>query len=229
MTVTVTQAQVTTLQISVQAIRIGPKQMTQAVFRQLKRDDEVRGPMWGQVNYHPDCSGTDHLHVVWQLGDELRHARVWDPDSWVPFANREGKGAELLARVMRAKILGGWRPEEVDQGKVILRYGDRPFRVPLYMPLDNSAARLVESEHRLSLRRERVAEETESGNEKWREDAKLRVLAAEEDVAYDLDALRMEVGDDRLDELEAVIEDHVTTRRRWWSEACALPQLFIAV
>lgn len=74
-------AAVTTATVDVQVLRIGAKQMTLAVFRQLHRDDAFDGPMWGTVNYchrlfdwpcdpkNPDW----HQHIVWQDGNELRH------------------------------------------------------------------------------------------------------------------------------------------------------------
>lgn len=87
------QPHIETLQVSVQVVRIGPKQMTLAVFRQLKKQDlvdwdtlELRGVPWGTVQYKPgDCDDDlyyDHPHVVWQRGEELRRCcwprRYWD-------------------------------------------------------------------------------------------------------------------------------------------------------
>lgn len=75
------QPHIETLQVSVQVVRIGPKQMTQAVFRQLKNEAlvvpdtlELRGVPWGTVNYTPgDCPPiSPHLHVIWQTGEDLR-------------------------------------------------------------------------------------------------------------------------------------------------------------
>jgi hypothetical protein len=46
---------------------------------QLITDDgTLNGVPWGRVNYHSDdCSHlSDHWHVVWQLGDELRRAYI---------------------------------------------------------------------------------------------------------------------------------------------------------
>jgi hypothetical protein len=72
---------VTSATVDVHVLRIGAKQMTLAVFRQLHRDDALDGPMWGTVNYchrlfdwpcdpkHPE----GHQHIVWQDGSELRH------------------------------------------------------------------------------------------------------------------------------------------------------------
>ncbi|MFD3995436.1 hypothetical protein [Streptomyces sp. NPDC058583] len=80
-------ATVTTATIQVQALTIGKKQVTLAVFRQLREealigdDGTLKGTPWGIVNYHPDkCGGEpEHLHVVWQNGDQLRRSAVQLP------------------------------------------------------------------------------------------------------------------------------------------------------
>ena len=81
-------ATVTTATIQVQALTIGKKQVTLAVFRQLEDEDIIKpldaslgGEPWGRVNYHPDkCADQkEHIHVVWQKGDELRRATVYEP------------------------------------------------------------------------------------------------------------------------------------------------------
>ncbi|MFD5216942.1 hypothetical protein ACFWMH_04570 [Streptomyces tendae] len=81
-------ATITTASIQVQALTIGKKQVTLAVFRQLEDEDIIKpldaglvGDPWGRVNYHPDKCAEDkeHIHVVWQRGDELRRATVYAP------------------------------------------------------------------------------------------------------------------------------------------------------
>jgi hypothetical protein len=92
MTIAVRQARLDTVQINVHALRVGHKQMTQAVFRQLLREhpldhekEELRGDLWGLVNYFwKGCHGghreqLEHLHLVWQLGDELRRECIFSP------------------------------------------------------------------------------------------------------------------------------------------------------
>lgn len=91
---TVHNAELKTAAVEVQTLTISGKQVTLAVFRQLKEealiadDGTLNGLPWGAVNYHPDKCGGDsrahlHLHVVWQLGTELRRSRV-DKPSWIP-------------------------------------------------------------------------------------------------------------------------------------------------
>jgi hypothetical protein len=77
--ITARKAIIKTVSVSIKTLRIGPKQMTMGVFRQLRQKRllnhdtaEFLGVPWGIVNYHPDCTYRDHLHVVWQEGDQLR-------------------------------------------------------------------------------------------------------------------------------------------------------------
>jgi hypothetical protein len=78
------EAAISTMTASVQTLTITKKQVTMAVFRQLYCEPLVdavtcglNGTPWGRVNYFwGDCKD-DHLHVVWQKGDELRRACCW--------------------------------------------------------------------------------------------------------------------------------------------------------
>jgi hypothetical protein len=84
---TVHNATVTTAAVEVKTLTISGKQVTLAVFRQLREeqllagDGNFLGEAWGYVNYHPDkCEGDpQHLHVVWQRGSDLLRARVNAP------------------------------------------------------------------------------------------------------------------------------------------------------
>jgi hypothetical protein len=84
------EATVKTAVVEIKSLQISGKQVTLAVFRQLQsgvlidwKTQTLRGVPWGRVNYHALCLDThyheeqdvrwrDHLHVVWQEGDELR-------------------------------------------------------------------------------------------------------------------------------------------------------------
>jgi len=67
--------------VDIQMMRVGSKQMTLSVFRQLERDDDITGDLWGRVNYHPDKCGDEklHLHAIWQKETELRRATIYYP------------------------------------------------------------------------------------------------------------------------------------------------------
>ncbi|MEU0786994.1 hypothetical protein ABZ341_36210 [Streptomyces sp. NPDC006173] len=81
---TTQNATITTASVEVKTLTISGKQVTLAVFRQLKEesliatDGTLNGEPWGTVNYHPDKCGSDrsHWHVVWQAGGELRRSHV---------------------------------------------------------------------------------------------------------------------------------------------------------
>ena len=86
---TVQTAEIKTATVEIRTLTVSGKQVTQAVFRQLREemlidyDGEFAGQPWGTVNYHPDkCGDKEHLHVVWQRAAELRRCRVlrtpWD-------------------------------------------------------------------------------------------------------------------------------------------------------
>lgn len=78
-------ATITTAAIQIRTLTIGRKQVTLAVFRQLREkpliaeDGTLNGVPWGIVNYHPDKCGddySDHWHIVWQHGSELRRSYI---------------------------------------------------------------------------------------------------------------------------------------------------------
>lgn len=81
---TVHNAEIKTATVEIKTLTVSGKQVTLAVFRQLREDpyldefEKPRGEAWGIVNYHPDkCDGSgQHVHVVWQHGTELRRSRV---------------------------------------------------------------------------------------------------------------------------------------------------------
>lgn len=74
--------------VQIRTLNVGAKQITQGLFRQLITGQVIgttgliHGTPWGIVNYHPDrCEDAkEHLHVVWQSGEELRRAYVASPE-----------------------------------------------------------------------------------------------------------------------------------------------------
>lgn len=71
--------------IDVKVIRIGKKQMTLSVFRQLEENSiintdtkELEGVAWGKVNYHNNCiAGFTHIHIIWQRENQLWQDTVY--------------------------------------------------------------------------------------------------------------------------------------------------------
>ncbi|MFJ2949141.1 hypothetical protein ACIO8H_16155 [Streptomyces sp. NPDC087226] len=77
-----------TVTVQIRTLNVGAKQMSLSIFRQLVEAPainavgRVQGRPWGIVNYHPDrCDDAkQHLHVVWQLDDQLRRGFVLAPE-----------------------------------------------------------------------------------------------------------------------------------------------------
>jgi hypothetical protein len=88
--------------VDVKTLTISGKQVTLAVFRQLPEEScfevtidcfscdaptelfnpdgmKLKGEVWGRVNYCPgECKSTSqHHHIVWQSGAELKRAKVF--------------------------------------------------------------------------------------------------------------------------------------------------------
>jgi len=82
--ITTSEATIKTATVEIKTITVSGKQMTLAVFRQLQQEDlidpktlQLRGVPWGRVNYHPGCGAGEHVHVIWQHGEELRQSAVY--------------------------------------------------------------------------------------------------------------------------------------------------------
>src|SRR5688572_10434338 len=85
-------ASIETVTVTINTLTISGKQVTLDVFRQLQdavlinHDGSLAGPRWGMVNYHQESCDqlAMHVHVVWQLGDQLRQDTV-QPPRWEPY------------------------------------------------------------------------------------------------------------------------------------------------
>jgi hypothetical protein len=85
------EATIQTASVEIQTLRVGKKQVTMGMFRQLPRAVlldydtlQLHGVPWGHVNYWWDGDGSQSwlgqsgkLHVVWQLGDTLQRGIVY--------------------------------------------------------------------------------------------------------------------------------------------------------
>lgn len=85
MRIHVKEATVKTANVEVKVLAISGRQVTMSVFRQLSQEEllsataSYNGLPWGRVNYFwGKCvSDEEHLHIVWQKGNELRRDCVW--------------------------------------------------------------------------------------------------------------------------------------------------------
>lgn len=117
--ITTSDVAIKQVEVSIKVLKIGNKQVTQAVFKQLLEEPlihpdtgELQGNAWGRVNYHVGCEQeNEHLHVVWQKGDELRRAKVYkNVHSDLDRKLLREMDAFVKAFII-ARILEGWTPE----------------------------------------------------------------------------------------------------------------------
>lgn len=221
-TLTVHNAEIHTATVEIKTLTIRGKQVTQAVFRQLKNepliddDGNFRGNPWGTVNYHPNkCADADdrqHLHVVWQLGQELRRAHVEQP--WYP----KWIMVESAEAWLDISTVQGWRPSDA-----WLRDRNRPTYVVVDFGLYHVAAN-VRDDH------ERYWSYTwdEAGLNDSVRRCKAELLEVMASRCQERGLSREEAEADMLAECadEAAQRDRYRQR---WAELQDLPQLFIAV
>jgi hypothetical protein len=113
---TVHNAEIKTATVEIRTLTISGKQVTLAVFRQLKEaqlvneDGSLAGVPWGTVNYHPDkCAADDrHLHVVWQHAEELRRSKVDEPNWYRDWFWPESGLSDELIQVEYCANDHGW-------------------------------------------------------------------------------------------------------------------------
>jgi hypothetical protein len=117
---TTQNATITTAAVEVKTLTISGKQVTLAVFRQLKEepliadDGTLNGVPWGTVNYHPDKCGDQerrHWHIVWQQGQELRRSRV---DEKPRFDEAGYRFRSAATDAYAAYLLGEWVHGRID-------------------------------------------------------------------------------------------------------------------
>lgn len=109
----VRNAEINTASVEIQTLTISGKQVTLAVFRQLREEPLIapegtfNGAPWGTVNYHPDkCSDSrPHWHVVWQRGPELLRSLVWESPVFGEFDSEEAD--EFLYQHVRETLACG--------------------------------------------------------------------------------------------------------------------------
>lgn len=135
--ITVHDATIKTATVAVKALTISGKQVTLAVFEQLERETlldpetgELRGLPWGRVNYYRKPCEPDHLHVVWQRGEDLRRDCVYERRSAETRAYNEivheiNKNIEVLSKVyLMAEILA-----DSEKMRHFGTYKEPPYRI----------------------------------------------------------------------------------------------------
>lgn len=209
--INVEHAELRTATVTVKALTIDKRQVTLAVFRQLKEEDlvseagEFKGLPWGTVNYCPnkkECGKGQHLHVVWQQGTELRHALERAPSQLSDYLWPEH---QTTSDWLILALNEGFVPSEGSQSRD--SYGS-------YVRL-----RFVEDLPAIT-----VTLRKKFGVWGYLRGPEIEKRAEEiRDQGHTLETL-----------LEAIRDDIRSQHRTWvrlnerWSELCALDQLFIA-
>jgi hypothetical protein len=242
MTLTAHEATITTATVEIRTLTVTGRQVTLAVFRQLleerieDHDGRLRGEPWGTVNYHPGkcADGPAHLHVVWQLGDELRRATArppqplgdWFGDDYTQ--KRRARWAESGSTWLAVALLNGWRPGPgTEIGHAARRALLVQFSSVVGIELGGAARAL--------LRAEAGIEAYKDPHDDWAQKALARSQADLAEAHAELTAsfkgeipTFAEVTRWVQDELRDQ-DEHGARRQANWKQFQALPQLFIAV
>lgn len=242
--VTTSSAAITTAEIKVQTLSIGRKQLTLAVFRQLRQapliaeDGSLNGIPWGEVNYHPDkCdfhSDGPHWHVVWQRDDllfrdtvpsQLRGSTVlWETysdagrfvDAWC---------LDWLRR--STHTYAGPHPGDIFRGT-----GSRNSAEVIFDHRDRKLGAELSREANDAVRSRRDLDEglkTESGPREWTKERAAKTFAALDDRVQGSGVTTLSKATDLLDK---AVEAELQRRQRYretYAVLTQLPQLFIAV
>lgn len=113
---TVHNAEIKTAAVEIRTLTISGKQVTLAVFRQLREepllaeDGTLNGVPWGTVNYHPAAKQCDdlaeHWHVVWQKGSDLLRSTVTKVVRWNSQRFWPDSGSAFFAAHVRDVLSG---------------------------------------------------------------------------------------------------------------------------
>ena len=221
----VSEAQIHTAAVQIKTLTINGKQMTLAVFRQLRSENLIdpegnfKGLPWGTVNYHPKCGlrEEDHFHLIWQLGGELKRAVVQRPiripltfgqdNRWMRFA--AALGFQPAKEAYKQGFSGGTILTVSVEGRHVC------FSVPRDV-LDVWEARSEFQAQECAWARRRLEDVLQTFRGSF--DMSDEALTEARDVAHQ-------------EMLEQIYEDENRSDRfqARWEELTDLPQLFIAV
>jgi hypothetical protein len=247
---TTQNATITTAAVQVKTLTISGKQVTLAVFRQLREEPLIaengtlNGVPWGIVNYHPDkCEAATlkHHHIVWQRGDDLLRCRVNERPSFDIWGSDDYEFAPDVADAYVEASVREWLHGRIDEpplkaAKRGVGFSDqRKFTYPHLTVTAFIAGTSVKAANaRTDLEKAR-GYLANAANEEW---AQKRVANAEDEARSTLAALDAEIDswNTTIDELKAdfnaAVGAEVERRQRHRDirvTLTELPQLFIAV
>jgi len=112
--------------IDVLVVRVGERQMTQSVFRQIRRAPafhlETGKPvdgaeLWGTVNYWPSSEAHGRANILWQRGAELRR---WAAPDFSDTFNPANAPWKIRKTVFADKPEYMWTREEKQRALLLL-------------------------------------------------------------------------------------------------------------
>lgn len=132
-----------TATVEVKTLSISGKQVTQSVFRQIQEGPlidwvklETYGNVWGWVNYYwGNCAkDAQHLHVVWQLRQELRRTCVYPHPQIGDGKARFGELLDLTKESLEsyadyALIAGDKLIQRIEQYSLSFQVGRQQFSI----------------------------------------------------------------------------------------------------
>jgi hypothetical protein len=241
--ITTHEATIKTAAVEIKTLTISGKQVTLAVFRQLRRDDTLinlqtgtfQGLPWGHVNYHHDCESLSyahsvgggssaHLHVVWQRGVELRHAICYAEPHFYGIYLKPAE-AEVIALYRVSTLQEGFCPDWWKPPPYGSYYSDRHRLTHIHRGVKITVNIPEDLQQQWNLQ----AQVTESPNVQWPsyDAAKERTRQALKENGW------TETSATKINErISAAVEDYFKGQAaymRRYQELQQLDQLFIAV
>lgn len=225
------EATVQTAQVEIQVLKVGKKQVTMGLFRQLPlqpllhRTTLVRqGNAWGHVNYwwvedgSPPSSGT-RLHVVWEAGGALYRDIVTKEPEWRYRNAWRLREEALMTNLFLAWLATAGTEEVIEQWSSIHQGAITIDGKALHVAIPDECRGVVQ-----------------------RYEARLAAPGAHSHDVNDIDQAYRDLLQSRdllgksQEQLYGEVESHQVKvqryRERWeaeWTALSLLPQLFIAV
>jgi hypothetical protein len=111
-------AEIGTATVEIKTLTVSGKQVTLAVFRQLRErplisfDDglTLNGNPWGVVEYHPDgkaCAKGEHIHVIWSSENGIFRDSIAAPSTTFASYGNSRHGVRYVHALVRDQLSQG--------------------------------------------------------------------------------------------------------------------------
>ena len=254
---TAKEATIQTVQVEIQALKVGKKQVTMGLFRQLPLKDLIdarhitlAGVPWGYVQYWWDADGVrpedyrrgKRLHVVWQEGNELHRSPCYEePPAWIhQWYRKQRLPLMRKAFLLWLSILPTLKDVQIPERRAPV-FSDPPAITIRGLPLEVELSRgeIAQLKHYCQWRDYEGESAWEKQQQTMAQNSFQQMLDEEvnEDRADlgprdDGGSLSPELLSIMLQSIEASRVNEHGYHQRWakqWQALCQLPQLFIAV